>query len=162
MPDPWSNQVVSQVIVGAPPNEQVELTSVGSAGRVFFLSNNALENKPAELVGETVGSGGGLFLDVSLFGPEATSTTDRVVINLFSSTEDSTGGAVGQLAYIDSAGASTTIASFGALGWQFYGGAALPLAVPTGYPLAASPTTTQLATTLNSLIANLIAANIIT
>ena len=162
MPDPWSNQVVSQVIVGAPPNEQIELTSSAGAGRMFFLSNQALEKAPAELIGEAEGSGGGLFLAVGLFSPEATSTDDRVIIFLRSSTADSTGGAVCQLIYQNAAGAQNTVASFGAIGWQFAGGSTLPLAVPTGYPLGGSPTTTQLATTVNSLISILIAANIIT
>ena len=162
MPDPWSNQVVSQVIVGVPPNEQIEIASVGSAGAILFLSNNALENSPAEMIGEVVGSGGALSLGVVLAGPQATSIKDRVLIFLLSANQGATAGSVGEFIYSNSVGADTVVASFGSAGWQFAGGTALPLAVPTGYPLGGSPTTTQLAATVNSLIANLIAANIIT
>jgi hypothetical protein len=162
MSGPWSNQVVSQVIVGQAPNEQIEMSSSGTASRLQFLSNNALEQAPAELIGEVLNSGPLLVLDVTLFGPEATSTTDRVSINLFSSNEGSSVGATGQLVWTNSSGTPFTIASWGTAGFQFFGGAALPLAVPTGYPLAGGASTAQVVTTLNSLISILIGANIIT
>jgi len=162
MSSPWSNQVVSQVIVGQAPNEQIVIGSSGTAARIQFPSNQALEKAPGELIGEVLGSGLGLFLALVMFGPQANSTADRALIELSSSTADSTGGAGGQLIWSNASGTDFTIASWGPLGWQFFDGNALPLAVPTGYPLAATPTVTQLATTVNSLIAILIAANIIT
>lgn len=39
MPNPWTNQVVSQVIVGQAPATQIEINTVGQTGQIIFLFN---------------------------------------------------------------------------------------------------------------------------
>ena len=159
MPDPWTNQVVSQVIVGQAGSPQIEIGEVGGIGKITFPDTAvAMSNIPT--VSSTFAGG---FVTLQMSGPalSATGFEDWVTFVMRSNNGSGTSASM-QFGYIDTNGNPTTVAQFNANGWSFGSGTALPLAVPTGYPLGGSPTTTQLATTLNSLIANLIAANIIT
>jgi hypothetical protein len=89
------------VTVGVPPNGQIELIPVSGAGKLIFLTNNALEAKPAEIESSVAGSGATEFLALVLFGPVATSQGDSVYVQLNTANAGPTSDANGILGYVD-------------------------------------------------------------
>jgi hypothetical protein len=162
VPDPWSNQVVSQVIVGQAGAGQVIIEEVGGIGKALFPSGTSLESTTAHIAAGAALTGAAEFIGLDIIGPAITAQTDNVVIEMNSSNEGASSTANMEFVYFKPAGGGgVLVASFNGSGWSFGGGTALPVAAPTGYPLAGGAGTAAIVTTLNSLIANLIGANIV-
>jgi len=160
MSGPWSNQVVSQVVVGQAGSPQVVISEENGIGQISFPITTPATSNTANITGEVVG---GDQAELVISGPAlaAAGHKDWIIIQLASS--DGTNPAGLFVGYVDTLGAGHTVFGVSSGGGFFFEGAAsfIPVGSPTGYPLAGTPSTTQLATTLNSLIANLIAGGIV-
>ena len=160
MSGPWSNQVVSQVIVGQAGSPQVVISEEGGIGQITFPFTIPALSNTANITGEEVG---GDQAELIIAGPGLAAAGHKQWVSIQLTSSDGASSDAGIFFnYIDTTGTGHTICGITGGGFFFEGAASfLPVGAPTGYPLAGGATAAQIVTTLNSLIANLIAGGIV-
>lgn len=119
--DPFGNTVRGggTTVYGAGGSE-VFLGIIGAGTpAIVFYSGASIEENPGQITSDVLGSGAAEFIGLDIFGPQisAAGFTDRVFIELNSSTEGGPATANGEFVYVSPSGADALIAYWDTTGF---------------------------------------------